>query len=234
MRIVRKFIVILLFPGDFVFAQTKTEILSQKVTSEIFTDSLKKKFSINYPIRRVYECKDKSGEFYLILSESNDSIVNTKDTLHKNIKAINFSRVNNVLVKKWELNDFITGPTKESEAEKSIWFWTKYFILKDLDGDSIIDPIIVYGSMGAYGQDNGRIKIKVYYKGQKSAIRHQNGALDFERNTKVDRSFYELPVKIREEVKKIMEKLTDAELAIFPYGWQHAMSKEKLYFDEKR
>lgn len=195
-------IVILLFLGYFVLAQTKTEILSQKATREIFTDSIKKKFNIGYPIRRVYECNDSSGQFYLVLAESNDSIVSGKDTMHKNIKAINFLRVNNVLVKNWEMNDFILGQTKENEGEKSIWFWTKYFLLSDLDGDSIIDQIIVYGSLGAYDNDNGRIKILIYYKGQKSAIRHQNGALDFERNTKVDKSFYELPLKIREETKK--------------------------------
>ena len=46
-----------------------------------------------------------------------------------------------------------------------------------------------------------RLKDGVNEEGDKTAIRHQNRILDFERNTKVDGSFYQLPKVIQERVK---------------------------------
>jgi hypothetical protein len=43
--------------------RTSSIILTQQETANLFTDSLKKQLGINYPIRSVYKCKDKSGIF---------------------------------------------------------------------------------------------------------------------------------------------------------------------------
>jgi hypothetical protein len=221
------------------FGQTSfvsNEILSMKATTNFFTDSLCKQFNIDFPFRRVYKCTDKSGVFFIVLTERNDTIVD-KDTLHYKIKAFNFQQGNNGLVKKWEMNDFITHQANyldiKDATENSIWFWTKYSEFSDIDGDSLIDPILTYGTSAMNGTDDGRIKILVYYKGQKFAIRHQNGVLDFERNTHVDKEFYSLPATIQVHVKQIMQKMTTDNNAIFPYGWQDAMKKHKLKFDER-
>ena len=80
----------------------------------------------------------------------------------------------------------------------SIWFWTKYCLFEDINKDRLIDPIFVYGTSGDNYTGDGRLKILIYYKDKKIAIRHLNGTIDFERKTKVDQSFYDLPVAIQE------------------------------------
>lgn len=232
----RPILTLLLFLGTtMVFGQTKgvsSEILSQQATAKFFTDSLNKLSGINYPILRVYKCNDKSGQFFIVLTESNDTITTHKDTFHFSIKAFNFRQDTNGLIKTWEMNDFITKQVNNDDMENSIWFWTKYSEFADIDHDSLIDPILIYGTSGMNYTNDGRIKILIYYKGQKFAIRHQNGTLDFERNTQVDKEFYSLPTKLQAHVILIMEKMTADGNAIFPYGWQTAMKAHNLYFDE--
>ncbi len=233
----RTFLILLLFfATTLVFGQTKSvssEILSQQATAKLFTDSLNKQLGITYPIRSVYKCTDKSGQFFIVLTESNDAIIAGKDTLHYKIKAFNIHQDKIGLIKKWEMNDFIIKQSTNDDMENSIWFWTKYSEFADIDNDSLIDPILIYGTSGMNYTSDGRIKILIYYKGQKVSIRHQNGVLDFERNTQVDKEFYSLPTKLQDHVKRIMEKMTDDGNAIFPHGWQTAMKARKLYFDEK-
>lgn len=234
----RSILTLLLFCATtLVFGQTKgvsSEILSQQETAKLFTDSLNKQLGITYPICRVYKCIDKSGQFFIVLTESNDTITADKDTLHYRIKAFNFRQDKSGLIKKWEMNDFITKQATTEYIENSIWFWTKYSEFADIDNDSLIDPILIYGTSGMNYTSDGRIKILIYYKGQKFAIRHQNGTLDFERNTHVDKAFYSLPLGLQDHIKLIMKKMTDDDNAIFPYGWQTAMKAHKLYFDENK
>ncbi|MDR6786599.1 hypothetical protein ABIE26_005215 [Pedobacter africanus] len=224
-----------LFSAALTFGQTKvlsTEILSPQETRKIITDQVHKHFGINYPTRRVYRYTDKSGQFFIVLTESNDLKAGRKDTLHHHIKAYNFQMDKSELLKNWEIYDTITKQPGSNEMENSIWFWTKYTDFKDIDNDGLIDPVVIYGTSGMNHTDDGRIKILIYYKGKKFAIRHQNGTLDFERNTRVDKAFYTLPVKIQEHVKLIMKKMMDDGNAIFPYGWQKAMKAHKVFFDE--
>ncbi len=227
-KLIISFLLLCLISG---FSQTKKQetfsvILSQTEIKQVFNDSVKKKFGIAHTIFRVYYYSDTSGKFYTVLIEKNDSITN-KDTLHYKIKAFHFKSSKNGLEKKWEVNDFIIDG-----SESSIWFWTKYSSFIDLDKDGLIDPILIYGTSGTNGYDDGRIKILVFYKGQKSAIRHQNGVLDFERNTQVDETFYLLPYAVQNHIKNVMKKIHENSQGIFPYGWEEAMKKHKTKFHE--
>lgn len=227
----------LFLAATLVFGQARvvsSELLSRQAIDRLFTDSLIKNSGIIYPVYKVYKCTDKSGQFYIVLTESNDSVTSDQDTLNYNIKAFNFHRDKTGFTRKWEINDFITRLESSDELENSIWFWTKYSEFADIDRDSLIDPIIIYGTSGKNYTDDGRIKIFIYYKGKKFVIRHQNGVLDFERNTRVDKAFYSLPSGLQDHVKMIMKKMADDGNAIFPYGWQTAMKEHKLYFDENR
>ncbi len=216
--------------------QTKNQTanLSRAEIKELFNAEALKNFNIDYNIFKVYTYTDKTGKYFVALTEKTDSIAPNKDTLHYKIKAFNFYEDKNGLVKKWELNDFTTKQAGSGVMENTIWFWTKYCEFEDIDKDGIIDPLLVYGTSGMNGRDDGRIKIIVYYKGQKNVIRHQNGVLDFERNTQVDQTFYALPKTLQEHVKTTMQKMTDNSHAIFPYGWQDAMKKGKTKFQEKQ
>jgi hypothetical protein len=231
------FTIFLFFTSIFVFGQNKisdSKILTHQEIDELFTDSLSKKLDIPFHIYKVFKCIDKSGQFYIVLTKSNDNVISDKDTLNYKITAYNFHQKKSALIKRWEINDFVTKPTNSNKIEKSIWFWTKYSEFKDIDNDSLIDPIIIYSTSGMNFTDDGRTKILIYYKGEKFAIRHQNGVLDFERNTHVDKGFYKLPTQLQDYTKMIMKKMTDDGNAIFPDDWQTAMKNHKPYFDENK
>lgn len=216
--------------GSQLYAQqvkSNVEILSPAVTSTIFTDNIVKLFNLQYPIRRVYSYHDQSGDYYLALCESIDDITKD-DTLHYKIKAVNLKKEGDSFVKTWELNDFRNSHDRESGQESSIWFWTKFCEIKDLDGDGNIEPLIVYGSNDINGYDDGRIKIILNYKGQKIAIRHQNSTLDEGRNIQIDAAFYTLPQSIQQHVRKLMQTLAEKGFALYPHEYEQAMTKKKL------
>ena len=105
-------------------------------------------------------------------------------------------------------------------------FWSISCQFNDIDGDGLVEPILVYGTFGPNGYDDGRAKIILLYKGQKVAIRHQNGVLDNERKTQVDLTFYALPSKIQDHVKQIMATMVEKKHAIFPSAYEEKMSKK--------
>jgi hypothetical protein len=210
--------------------QQTSDPLPSKQAALLFTDSLKQALNLNYPVFRVYQYADKSGQFYCVLTESNDSAGKQKDTFNHSIKAVNLKIENGMLKKTWELNDFII---KNSNEEKAIWFWTKYIDFKDYDGDSSADPIIIYGTSAMNGYSDGRIKILIYHNGQKTVIRHQNGVLDFERQTQIDSSFYTLPPVLQTAVKQKIALIIKNEQGIFPYDWQNDMKNKKALIRQR-
>jgi hypothetical protein len=212
-----------------------SEISSSQLTEQeidsIFTDNLKTSLEIDFSIYRIYKYDDKGGTHFLIMTE-NEIECNNGQKCYDSIKAFCFSFKDDRFIQEWKLTDFILPKGSEVSEEYSINFWTKYFELSDFDNDGFIDPIIVYGTYGMNGTSDGRIKILVYHNGKKRAIRHQNGILDFERNTQVDELYYELPIGIKKRVSQIMVNIIENEHGIFPYGWQTAMENKKLNFDE--
>jgi hypothetical protein len=190
------------------------ELLSRSALKEVFTEPVLKSFNLNFPIYKAYRYADKTGEYYCALTESMDTITN-EDTFSYKIKAINFKYVDGKLSKTWEINDNILKETEVELDETSIWFWTKFSDFKDYDGDGVADPIIIYGTGDMGNTQAGRIKILVYYKGKKYAIRHQNSSLDYGRETTVEKAYYDLPKSIRLIVKQKMKAMHDADVAIF-------------------
>jgi hypothetical protein len=209
---------ITLFNSYSVRAQEKSrasEILSHNQVLSIINDTVKKAFKIDLPIFRVYKYTDASGQYFCVLTESNDSFALTKegepDTAHHMIRAIDLKLENGKFVKMWEINDFI----KHNGAEISIWFWTKFCAFDDLDKDGLIEPIIVYGTHSMDEIDGNRVKFIICYKGQKIAIRHHDSDLDDGRYTEVDRTFHALPQNLKNAVRAKMEMINKLGLAIF-------------------
>lgn len=229
-------IVLLIFTlTNSVYSQDTT--ISSKQLSEIeidsiFTDSVKKKLEIKYAIYRIYEYNDQAGKHFLVMTENKIICSEGKGWCYDAIKAFCFSYKNKQFTLKWKMTDFILPKKDDVKEEFSIWFWTKYFKLDDYDKDGFIDPIIVYGTSSLNDTEDGRIKILVYHHGKKRAIRHQNGTLDYERTTQIDKLYYKLPLEIQERVKNIMENIPKNNHGIFPHGWQEAMKNKKLTFDE--
>ena len=216
------------------FSQTPESdylILTEHQTDSLFSPALKKSLGISFPIFRTYSYEDKSGKHFLILTE-HSHISENGNTAIDSIKALNLKFVNGSFHTEWIAKDFILAKGNGVSDEHTISFWTKYLKLEDYDGDGLIDPILVYGTAGDNGTDDGRVKILVYYKGNKSAIRHQNGTLDFQRQTAIDQRIYSLPSGLQERIIQVMSLLTENDHAIFPGDWQQAMKDRKLKLSE--
>ncbi|PLX04701.1 MAG: hypothetical protein C0594_08915, partial [Marinilabiliales bacterium] len=174
---------------------------------------------IQFPIFKTYKFEDKKGLHYLVLTER---IYKQSKTMPYNdsIKAYCYLMVKGKPELEWSMRDFIMKPNKSDSDETSIWFWSKYFDIKDFDQDGYVDPVIIYGTSGDNGTDDGRIKILIYYHNVKYGVRHQNGTLDFQRHTKIDENYYTLPVKIQDYVPEVMHKMEENDHAIFPAGYE--------------
>lgn len=217
---------------DPVFSQQKVqaEIIGPEEVKELFTDSVLQTLKITFPIFRVYKYRDKSGLYYCILTENRNDPDADNDTLITKIRAVNVKQTNTSLVKTWEINDHINN---SNNRETSIWFWTKYIEFTDYDGDGAAEPIIIYGSSALNGYDDGRVKLIMYYNGQKTSIRHQNAVLDHERSTQVDKSYYTLPISLQKAIKQKIELLIKNQQVIFPAGWEKAMKNKKEKINEQ-
>jgi hypothetical protein len=205
---------------------SKYKIISEEMINEIFPREKRKNLGINFNIWKVYDYKDKTGEYYLVLTENKFKEPADGNVFNNSIKAFNFKRKENHLIKIFETND-----TKDKE-EESIWFWTRYIYVEDFDNDDIIEPMVIYGTSGYNGSSDGRIKILLYYKGKKIGVRIQNGVLDDERNLKIDADFYALPKKIQDKIIEQMNLMVENNHSILPYGWQKKMAKKMTFIEE--
>ena len=224
----------------------KTDILTGKELVKIFSPAVKKEMGIQYPIFRVYRYTDKTGLFYTVLTESHDSIGAQRvrraadtihfrnnpasDTFNYKIQAITLKNSNGRLVNHWECNDFID---RNKKNEKTMTFWTKYAGFTDPDKDGIIDPLLVYGTVGMNHFDDGRVVIVIYHNGKKIYLRHQNAVLDAGRKLIVDKEFYALPQQLQNVVKTKMELISSNGNAIFPDDWQVAMTNKQTLITEQ-
>ncbi len=204
---------------------SKYKTLSEEKIKEIFTEKKRQELKILSNIWKVYDYKDKTGNYYLVLTEDKyEENIGNRDNI--SIKAINYKIENKNWKKTFETNDF------KEKHETGIWFWTRYVYVEDFDNDGIIEPILFYGTNASNGYDDGRIKILIYHKGKKIGIRIQNGILDDERNFTVDATFYVLPKSIQAKVLQQMNAMVENNHSILPYGWQDAMKKKKLFIQE--
>lgn len=200
MRIKLPFTILLLFLTNFSFGQT-SKILTKQETENLKTDI----DNISFPVYRAYKYNDKNGYYNLLLCE-NQQTINKKDTLNSKIEAVCYLEDHGGYIKKWTIFDQIeTSKTEAEDNENTIYFWTKYCSVSDIDKDNEIDPIIVYGTKTEYGFR--RIKIFTLYKGKKYVIRAVENTLDYGRTFKKDDSFKQLPIKIRQYIDKLMDKM---------------------------
>ncbi|WP_433836357.1 YARHG domain-containing protein [Flavobacterium anhuiense] len=205
---------------------SKYKTLSEEKINQIFTKEKRKELGINFVIWKVYDYKDKTGSYYLVLTEDKYKETVDGNNFNNAVKAFNFKIENDRWIKTFETNDF------KDKHEDSIWFWSKYIYVEDFDADGIIDPIVIYGTSGPNLYDDGRIKILLYYKGKKVGIRIQNGILDNERNFTVDADFYMLPKKIQDKIVEQMSLMVENNHSILPYGWQKKMAKKMTFISE--
>jgi hypothetical protein len=209
-------------------SRINSEILSPADIEKYLGEDFSRTFLKGYSIQRAYRYEDASGMYYLALGESRDEITKD-DTLNHNITAVAMKQAQSGVAKMWAMNDFINSHDLQSGGETSIWYWTKFCELKDLDGDEKIDPLLVYGTAGLNGYDDGRVKVILYYgQAQKIAIRCQNSTMDEGRNINVDAAFYTLPSSVQQHIRKLMKVLEDKGFIIYPPDYEKSMDKKKL------
>lgn len=231
--------IICLMGYTYAFSQkttVKTSILTENEIATIFTDSVKKKFNLSFPIFRVYSYADASGQFYSLLMESRDSIYihhvnkNLKDTFSYKIRSVTFKHEGGRLSHLWDFSD---AADRTKPGELAIWFWSKYSEFNDQNGDNIIDPVIIYGTAGKNnGFENGRLNFVLYQHGHAIYIRHQQGSDSTKRILLIDKEFYTTPVELQQLIKTKMELMVKNLDAIFPMGWQKAMDNKKVMIIE--
>jgi hypothetical protein len=224
-------IMLFLMINSFAGNKIVTSQLSLTEINNLFTADVLQDYAINLPIYKVYKNSYTTEDEYLVLCESMDE-KNSKDTINKSVQAFLFTKGGAGLELQWKINDNII---KSATEETSIWFWTRYLDFQDFDQDGQIDYTLIYGTKGMNGFSDGRIKILMVNKlGNKLFIRHQNGVLDFERETKIDKDFYNLPKTWQMAIKKRMELLEKENKAIFPVGWKLGLSKFKTVLNERK
>jgi hypothetical protein len=184
-------------------------MLSKHEIDSIFT-------GLEYPVFRGWEYKDPAGLHYLLLMEKY-SQTKPKDTITTNISAVCMSRYTmdsgvpmlgmgkeqQIPSLRWRLRDALEAD------EKSIWFFTRYISPRDIDGDGYVDPLIIYGtSPKEEGSDRRRLKMLLYYRYSKVAIRAITGTLDVERSIQYDAAFYKLPPSIQSYMKQLLQQIS--------------------------
>ncbi len=192
--------------------------LSKKELASIFTRRKQNQLGISNTIYQAYSYKDKSGEYYLVLTDHMKTINEEKDTIYDNIYAVNASNINNQLKKRSTIKDKI-----DNDWETSIGFWNQYSEISDFDNDGLVDIILVYGATGQDLYTDGRIKILVYHTKKRVSIKHQNSAIEDGRITKININFYGLPSPIQEAVKEKIRLMTQNKHAFFAKDWEKEM-----------
>lgn len=156
----------------------------------------------DFPIYKAFEYSDKGGTYELVLCENQKSI-SKNDTLNTKIQAICVVSDHGGFLEKWRINDLLEDYIPK---ETNIWFWTKYCIFKDIDGDGYIEPIVVYGTR-TENDEIRRVKIITIYKDKKYVIRAVECDLDDCRSFTKDSAWNSLPQKLKTYVDQLTAKL---------------------------
>ncbi|SEL85977.1 hypothetical protein SAMN04487910_3510 [Aquimarina amphilecti] len=202
--------------------------ISKKEMNAVFSNRRQIQLGISYPLYQAYNYKDESGEYYLLLTDHKKAITEKKDTLYDNIYGVNLRVEKNQFKKRSTIKGEI-----DQDWETSIGFWNQYSKLEDFDGDGVIDPIIVYGTITPSKYEDGRVRIIAYNKKSRVTIKHQNSEIPDGRITKINKKFYNFPPQIQEAVKIIMKSMTKNGHAFFADDWEKKMGNNAIRLENQ-
>jgi hypothetical protein len=204
------FLVTIIFISQYCFGKDSNEIEScneQYLNLDSRTINLLK---IRLPVYKCYFFKDNTGEYYLYLTEQGDKVYKA-EKLSSSIEARLYKKTQDgSLNLQWTIRDF------SSKEEAGVYFKTKQCEIVDIDGDGIVEPIVVYRFFNKSDVDSsdfdgdsfsGKIKIIMYYKGSKVAIRAKTSIYDGEKETSASATFFTLPPKVRIYLVSKMESM---------------------------
>ena len=166
---------------------------------------------VEFPVFKRYCYADKSGSFALLLGEKQD-LAFPEEQLSSAIQAALYKvEDGRALTKQWAIRDFA------GKDEAGVNFRSKLIELADIDGDGLIDPILVYRFFNPDGADHvdtdafvGRIKIVAFHQGRKVTIQAITGHLDGERATTANGNYFTLPKPVQQHLVKKMAAMYEA------------------------
>lgn len=204
------FLVTIIFISMNCFAKENNDIESCSEKYFDLDSQAIKYLKIRLPVYKCYFFKDNTGEYYLYLTERGDKAYKT-EKLSSSIEAHLFKKSQDGSLKlQWVIRDF------SNKDEAGVYFKTKLCEFVDIDGDGIVEPIVVYRYLNKSDEDSsdfdgdsfsGKIKIIMYYKGSKVAIRAKTSIYDGERATTASATFFTLPPKVRSYLVSKMENM---------------------------
>jgi len=165
---------------------------------------------ITLPVVAHFCYQDKSGDYVVYLTASGDRHYDGV-TLSSRIGAHLF-----------KINPgptlAVRGTVSDSAPEDmaGVEWWRTLTELDDIDGDGLVDPILVYrfhqdSRNGGILEDGyqGRLKIIAFHRDAKAAIRAITGDLDGERSTTASAAYFTLPAALRTHLVRKMSRMYD-------------------------
>ncbi|NVM90959.1 M949_RS01915 family surface polysaccharide biosynthesis protein [Variovorax sp. SG517] len=179
--------------------------------SYLSADTLKKT-GFELPVFKCYCYSDKAGSHVLLLGEKQD-LSFAEEKLSSAIQAALYKvgADGASLTPEWSIRDFA------GKYEAGLNFRTKLIELADIDGDGLVDPVLVYrfferDGAGRIVDDDysGRIKIVTFHQGRKATIQAITGELDGDRKTTANTGYFALPKPVQQHLVKKMAAMYDA------------------------
>lgn len=164
---------------------------------------------VSLPVFAHFCYRDNSGDYVVYLTESGDRRYDG-ETLSSRIGA--------------HLFKISAGPTLTARGTVSdsapkgmggVQWWTKLTELSDIDGDGLVDPILVYrfyeSENGEMHDDpyEGRLKSIAFHRDAKAAIRAITGHLDGERSITASGPYFTLPPVLQTHLVRKMKRMCD-------------------------
>ena len=171
-----------------------------------------KKAGFELPVFRRYCYSDKAGSHVLLLGEKRD-LPFAEERLSSTIQAALYKvgADGGSLTPEWSIRDFA------GKEEAGLNFRSKLIELADIDGDGLVDPVLVYRFFGPDGADRivnddfvGRIKIVAFHQGRKATIHAITGNLDGDRKTTANANYFALPKPVQQHLVKKMAAMYSA------------------------
>ena len=171
-----------------------------------------KKAGFELPVFRRYCYSDKAGSHVLLLGEKQD-LPFSEERLSSTIQAALYKvgADGGSLTPEWSIRDFA------GKEEAGLNFRSKLIELADIDGDGLVDPVLVYRFFEPDGADRivnddfvGRIKIVAFHQGRKATIHAITGNLDGDRKTTANANYFALPKPVQQHLVKKMAAMYSA------------------------
>ena len=199
-------------------SETQSTFLSTSLLEEEKNDSIKNVFGIKSPVFFVNNYSDKSGNYFIVFTQQMKPEYADKDSHNNSIRFLNLKSDSGRLFPVWDytvdaMPDFLMGT-------QAIHFNKELISFSDLDEDSLIDPIIAYTT-------KTKLDILIFHNKKPVSI-ELSFKISGKRKFNVDRSFYDLPLKMQNSLINKLEIAFEIFPDEFPFKWKSGFQKKKL------